>query len=200
MATFVDFTVGDNTSFERVIKREDYDTFESISGDTNPLHHDQKYASENGFEAPIAPVHLVMAPLSAIASTIFPGESSLYLGHKMQALRPVNYGDTICYSARITAIDATYKILSIRVLGLRDTDVVLSCDMDIQARSEQWQGQASQTIHQAEVGKTALVTGATGDIGSAIAKALAARGWNLILHYRSNKDAAQKRLNRGRRP
>jgi 3-oxoacyl-[acyl-carrier protein] reductase len=40
-------------------------------------------------------------------------------------------------------------------------------------------------------GKRALVTGASGTIGAAIAKALAAEGVRTVLHYHTNKDAAR---------
>ncbi len=43
---------------------------------------------------------------------------------------------------------------------------------------------------QSLAGRTALVTGASGAIGSAIASELAAAGANLLVHYNSNADAA----------
>ncbi|MGM0462558.1 MAG: SDR family NAD(P)-dependent oxidoreductase [Fibrobacterota bacterium] len=41
-------------------------------------------------------------------------------------------------------------------------------------------------------GKTALVTGASGELGRCIAKTLSDAGAHVIIHYYSNKDAAQK--------
>ena len=39
--------------------------------------------------------------------------------------------------------------------------------------------------------KNALVTGASGGIGRAVAKELARRGWRVALHYRANEAAAK---------
>ncbi|MED0586413.1 elongation factor P 5-aminopentanone reductase [Bacillus subtilis] len=40
--------------------------------------------------------------------------------------------------------------------------------------------------------KTALITGASGGIGKSISETLAARGYNLLLHYNTNQNAAAK--------
>ena len=40
--------------------------------------------------------------------------------------------------------------------------------------------------------KTAIITGASGGIGEAIALELDKKGYNLIINYNTNKDAAQK--------
>ncbi len=41
-------------------------------------------------------------------------------------------------------------------------------------------------------GKTVLVTGATGLIGQAIVRTLAAEGARPVIHYRTNRDTAAK--------
>jgi len=42
------------------------------------------------------------------------------------------------------------------------------------------------------MGKTALVTGGAGGIGSGICRALAADGWQVAIAYRSSAEAAER--------
>jgi 3-oxoacyl-[acyl-carrier protein] reductase len=41
------------------------------------------------------------------------------------------------------------------------------------------------------MGKNVLIIGASGDIGTSIAKRLARDGWQLMLHYNQNKQAME---------
>ena len=42
------------------------------------------------------------------------------------------------------------------------------------------------------IGKIAIVTGSSRGIGRGIALALAARGWRIVINYRSNREAAEE--------
>lgn len=184
MMTFDQFRVGDYAVFERSFSQDDFAAFSKLSGDTNPLHRDQAYATAHAADgALIVPLHLTLAPLSAIAGMIFPGEPSLYLGHEVKAVKTVRYGESLRYSARIAAINESHRILTLRVLALRGSDVVLDAAMRVQARSKAWTSGPSDLIRHADKA-TALVTGASGEIGSALAMALARAGWRLLLQDR----------------
>jgi len=181
---FDDFHVGDHAVFERSFSTGDFAVFSALSGDTNPLHHDAEYARErSGFGAPIVPLHLTLAPLSMIAGMIFPGEPSLYLGHEVTASQAVKFGERLRYSARIVAINHSHRILTLRVLALRQAEVVLDATMRVQARTSQWPSSLSSLVRPAGPGR-ALVTGASGEIGGAVAVALARAGWRLLLQDR----------------
>lgn len=184
--SFDSFAVGDVTIFERSFSPEDFTAFSRLSGDANPLHHDEAHARGTSFGRPIVPLHLTLAPLSSVAGMVFPGEPSLYLSHEVRAAQPVYYGETLRYSARIQAVNTTHRVLTLRVLALRETEIVLDAEMRVQATADHWRSEASFAIlRTAEPGR-AVVTGASGAIGGAVAVALASRGWALLLQDRGD--------------
>jgi len=133
-SSFDDFAVGDVTVFERNITREDFAVFSGLSGDTNPLHHDEDHARNTRFKRTIVPLHLLLAPLSSVAGMAFPGEPSLYLGHEVRAAQPVHYGEALRYSARIEAVNLAQRVLTLRVLVLRGTEIVVEAIQGLDLR------------------------------------------------------------------
>lgn len=182
---FLQFSVGDRCVFERKFSSDDFVAFSRISGDKNPLHHDATHARSTGMGSPIVPLHLTLAPLSMIAGMVLPGEPSLYLGHEVRASSPVFYGQTLTYSAVVRAINAEHRILELRVLALRGVDVVLDAHLRVQATAERWASAPALPIVKSDAPASAVVTGAGGAIGRAIALSLAAKGWSLILQERT---------------
>jgi short-subunit dehydrogenase/acyl dehydratase/acyl carrier protein len=194
--TFSSFAVGDVAIFERSFSPDDFAIFSRLSGDSNPLHHDEEHALNTQFGATIVPLHLLLAPLSRLAGMVFPGEPSLYLGHEVRAAQPVRYGESLRYSGRIEAVNTTHRVLTVRALALRGTTVVLDAVMRVQAAVESWNSESDVPIIHTGVHRRAIVTGASGAIGSAVALTLASRGWALLLVDRG--DGSQRRALRSR--
>lgn len=190
---FSSFRIGDLVTFRRSFRRDEFEAFSALSGDRNPLHHDPSYAAESAFGDLIVPLHMTLAPLSMIAGMVFPGESSLYLGHEVRAAKPVSYDDELHYSARLTAVNEATRSLGIRVLAVRDVEVVLDAVMRVRSEKCSWSTPAGLTIVSADAPRRALITGASGEIGSALALLLARRGWNLLLQIRSPAKVAKLR-------
>ena len=193
---FSNFSIGDVAIFERTFTEDDFASFSTLSGDHNPLHHDSAHAAKTEFGKTIVPLHLTIAPFSMIAGMVFPGEPSLYLGHDVRASKPVFYGDCLRYSARIMAINAGHRILTIRVLAIRNSDVVLDAEMRVQATTGRWETEPSVPIIRTARPSRAMITGASGEIGRAMALTLAARGWSLLLHDRQPDKARRESLSK----
>jgi short-subunit dehydrogenase/acyl dehydratase/acyl carrier protein len=184
---FDDFKIGDYVTFQRHFTSSDYRVFQRISGDSNPLHHDAAYGAISEFGRTIVPLHLVASPLSAVAGMSLPGEPSLYLGHELRAIAPVYFGDRLTYSARVCSINHSHRVLTLSVVVLRGIDVVLEGEMRVQSRLEDW---STKSEYVSAGRPSALVTGATGAIGTAISLALARKGWRLWLHARHESTSA----------
>jgi len=166
------FQIGDHIVFDKTFDQSQFDAFSSLSGDRNPFHHDAAYAARQGSdERTIVPLHMTLAPLSMIAGMVFPGEPSLYLGHEIRAAKPVHYGETLRYSARIESVNQSHRVLNLRVLALKGASVVLDATMRVQARYADWEFNPLHPIRR-EGDATALITGGSGEIGQAIAVAL----------------------------
>jgi NAD(P)-dependent dehydrogenase (short-subunit alcohol dehydrogenase family)/acyl dehydratase/acyl carrier protein len=184
------FEVGDWVTFERAFTPRDFASFRELSGDSSPLHHDAAYASATPFQQPIVPLHLTLAPLSMVAGMVFPGEPALYLSHEVRAAQPVHYADVIRYSARVEAVNRSHQVLALRILGVRGADVVLDATMRVQCRQPQWSTPPALLIRKGTKSAIAVVTGATGEIGRAIAVSLAKAGWELLLQH--HQDGTEK--------
>jgi NAD(P)-dependent dehydrogenase (short-subunit alcohol dehydrogenase family)/acyl dehydratase/acyl carrier protein len=188
---FSDFGIGDCVVFEKAFTKKDFESFSNLSGDRNPFHWDEDYAGQTDLGRTIVPMHMTMAPLSMVAGMIFPGDPSLYLGHEVHSVSPVFYGDALRYSAKIVALNESHQILSLRVLAIRGSEVVLDASMTVQCRHKTWE-QSHKTPGKPIATKRALVSGASGEIGSALALGLARQGWNLLLQYRGNEQAKSR--------
>jgi len=188
---FDQFAVGDHVVFTRRFDARDQVAFTELSGDRSPLHQDARYARSFGFDRPTVPLQLTLAPISKIAGMVLPGEPSLCLTQTVRAVAPILYDEEITYSARVIAVSPSQRVLTLRVLGLVDARVILDVTMQVQARVDRWATPPAEPIRRG-LG-TAVVTGAGGEIGAAIARRFANAGYHLLLHVRDGERAVSKR-------
>ena len=168
--------------------------FSKLSGDKNPLHHDEDYAKLTVFNETIVPMHLAAAPLSSVAGMVFPGLRSLYLSHEVKSHLPIFFNEKVTYSSKIIGKNDVENVLIIRTVVYKDTDIKLSATQKVQVRNEKvdtkrlknYKLQGSVSLNTRSF---TLITGAGGEIGQATAMQLARKGKNLVLIFRkTNKE------------
>ena len=91
--------VGDRVEFTKTITDEDVKSFAAASGDTNPLHLDDEYASTTRFRGRIAHGTLVGGLISAALARL-PG-LVVYLSQDLEFHNPVRIGDRITAECEI---------------------------------------------------------------------------------------------------
>lgn len=93
--SFATIRVGDKASRCKTVLEQDVRLFAEVSGDFNPLHLDEEYASSTCFKQRIAHGMLVGGILSAVLANDLPGPGTIYLSQTINFKAPVFLGDSI---------------------------------------------------------------------------------------------------------
>jgi len=113
--------VGDRVEFTKTIFEEDVQAFAAASGDTNPLHLDDEFASKTRFKGRIAHGTLVGGLISAGLARL-PG-LTIYLSQDLEFHNPVRVGDRLTAVCEIVEDlgDDQYRLTT----RVRDGDTVI---------------------------------------------------------------------------
>lgn len=187
---FAQFQTGDHVAFERTFHPEDFMRFSELSEDRNSLHWDDEVGRKSEFGSIIVPLFLATSPFSAIAGMALPGEPSLILQQSFDAIQPVKYGERLSYSARIEQCLPAKRVLKLSLLVSSGNRILINGSMATQCRTDSWSDPAAQEHGHFELlraPRLALVTGASGAIGSATVRTLLADGWDVwpVFHHGS---------------
>lgn len=119
--------VGDVGSLVRTFSAADVADFARITGDNNPLHDDEKFASTHRFGARVVHGMLYASMFSAIIGQRTPG--AVYLSQTLAFRKPVLLDDTITAEVEVLKVGRAGRLLdfSTRCTNQRD-ELVLSGD------------------------------------------------------------------------
>lgn len=183
--------IGDKAEIIHKITAEDIAKFVELTGDDNKLHIDEIYASKTSFKKPVVHGMLGASFISTIIGTKLPGDGALWYSQSIEFLLPVRVDDVITIKAEV--IKKTEKTQSIELSteifnqhhqkvtsGISKVKVVEMIEPNTMVEKE-----SIKT-------KVALIIGATGGIGKASCIQLANDGFDIAVHYHSNKALAEE--------
>lgn len=190
MKKYDEINIGDKETLSHIITKDDMDKFVQLTGDDNKLHVDENFAGLTQFKKPVVHGMLGASFISTIIGTKLPGDGALWFSQTLEFLLPVRLGDQLTIVAE--------------VLKKNDKEQIIELKTDIfnQNRQIVTKGVAKVKViptatvveemnHQAMPLRTALVIGGSGGIGKATSLQLGKDGFNVIVHYNSNKTAAE---------
>ena len=102
--TIRELKIGDQASTAKTISESDVYLFAGITGDHNPAHVNEVYASQTRFGRRIAHGILSAGLISAVLAMKLPGPGTICLGQELKFVRPVYFGDTITATCTVSEL------------------------------------------------------------------------------------------------
>lgn len=96
--------IGMTASYSQTITDSDIKTFAGLSGDRNPVHMDEIYATESRYKKRIAHGLMTASYFSALFGTKIPGEGCVYVSQTLNFKRPIYIGDTVTATVEVINI------------------------------------------------------------------------------------------------
>ena len=106
--------VGEVFEFKRVISEKDIDNFAKLTGDFNPMHTDEKYASGTIFKGRIVHGMLAASLFSALLGMVCPGKRNLYLSQSLNFRKPIKPGSEVVVKGSVVGKADSVKIITIK--------------------------------------------------------------------------------------
>ncbi len=116
--------VGDKARMDRAVTVADIERFTEISGDRNPLHYDEEYASSTPFGGVVVQGGVTTAILNAVVAERLPGPGSVFLHLSVDFRAPVRPGDTITGEIEAVEVRDDKPVMKCRVSVTRGDGVV----------------------------------------------------------------------------
>ena len=118
-----DLSPGMEASVSKKITDDDVRAFAALSGDVNPVHLDDEFASGTLFKKRIAHGFLTGALFSTVLGTKLPGPGCIYLSQGLKFRAPVYIGDEVVATCKVTAVDP------------EKARVTLACDCSVNGKT-----------------------------------------------------------------
>ena len=100
-----DLKVGQKAILKKKITENDINQFSLVTGDNNPVHISDDFASKTIFKKRVAHGFFTASLISTLIATKLPGPGSIYISQTLKFLAPAYIGDNILTKAIIQKID-----------------------------------------------------------------------------------------------
>jgi acyl dehydratase len=114
-------SVGQRASRSLTLTSQHVQTFAELTGDYNPLHFDEAFASKTRFGRLVVQGGLTTGLLHALVAMDLPGPGTVFLSQNWKFTAPVYIDDTITAEAEVMSVHPTKPVTQLRIRVARQT-------------------------------------------------------------------------------
>ncbi len=111
-----DLKEGMSASYAKTITEADVILFAGITGDDNPVHINDEFATETMFKGRIVHGMFSAGLISCVLGTRLPGPGAIYIDQQLTFKAPVRIGDTVTATATVTALDSKRRRVTLETV------------------------------------------------------------------------------------
>lgn len=108
-----DIYIGQKVKFKVVISKSMIEKFAILSGDYNPLHMDESYSKDAGFEKRICHGMLLASLFSRLIGMYLPGKNALYLSQSLKFVSPCFVDDEITIEGKVLKKSSSTRMITL---------------------------------------------------------------------------------------
>jgi len=123
--TIEELRIGDTAEFTKTISESDVYLFAGVTGDLNPAHINESYASNTFFKGRIAHGMLLAGFISGVIGMKLPGPGSIYIRQELKFLAPARIGDTITARVEITQMQSEKNRITLRTTCMNQENTLV---------------------------------------------------------------------------
>ena len=113
---FEEINIGDSKKFTEKIDKFRLDNFAKLSGDYNPLHMDDNYATNAKFKKQVCHGMFLASFFSKLVGMYLPGKNALYFSQTLNFQAPCYVDDTITVQGEVIDKSDSTRIITLKTL------------------------------------------------------------------------------------
>lgn len=126
-----DIKLGLKEKFKITVTEEMVNEFARLSGDYNPLHMDNNYASSTKFGKRVCHGMLLASFFSRLVGMHIPGKNALYFSQSLKFISPCFIGDEVSVEGEVLDKSEATKIITLKTIIFNNSG---KCLVDGQAK------------------------------------------------------------------
>ena len=111
--SFDEIEIGMQKSFKIFISEDYLDDFAKLSGDDNPLHMSEEYASSTSFKKRVCSGMFLSSFFSRLVGMYLPGKHALHISQSLNFVNPCFIGETITVEGKVIDKSPATKIIKL---------------------------------------------------------------------------------------